>query len=164
MEIRHQRFLTGRKRGSIGLLLLILNSTVGAHPTGAHCVTEATDAARLACFDTAFADTERSPGAGTNQADAAVPEDAFGREQIERKAPLATAPSLTELYAVVTKIRRAAHGHLVFDLDNGQVWMQVTARNRLFKSGERIAVSKASMGGYILKSERGVSTRVKRLR
>ena len=90
-------------------------------------------------------------------------EDQFGREQLERqKGVKREGPS--SINSKITSIKKRARQEMVFYLENGQVWLQVTARFRAIKEGAEVTINKARLGGYILTAENGVSTRVKRLR
>ena len=49
---------------------------------------------------------------------------------------------------------------MVFQLDNGQIWIQSQARNLPIRKGDKVSVRSATGGGFILRSADGVSTRV----
>jgi hypothetical protein len=90
-------------------------------------------------------------------------EDQFGREQLEKKKGK-RGQGLTSINSRITSIKKRVRQEMVFYLENGQVWLQVTARFRAIKEGAEVTINKARLGGYILTAENGVSTRVKRLR
>lgn len=90
-------------------------------------------------------------------------EDRFGREQVE-KTKSEKRQELTSIDSKITSIKKRASQEMVFYLENGQVWLQVTARYRSIKEGAEVTINKARLGGYVLTAENGVSTRVKRLR
>jgi hypothetical protein len=50
---------------------------------------------------------------------------------------------------------------MVFRLENGQIWMQSSPRNLPFAVGNKVAIKSGRIGGYIMRSESGTSTRVK---
>ena len=54
-------------------------------------------------------------------------------------------------------------GQTVFKLENGQIWMQSSPRDLPFKEGDRVTIKSGTIGGYILRSESGTSTRVQRI-
>lgn len=51
---------------------------------------------------------------------------------------------------------------MVFLLENGQVWLQTSPRNLPFKVGDKVTVKSAMIGGYFIRTDNGVSTRVNR--
>ena len=53
---------------------------------------------------------------------------------------------------------------MVFQLDNDQIWVQTTPRTLAIKIGEKVTIKSGNMGGYVLRTESGVSTRVIRFR
>jgi hypothetical protein len=53
---------------------------------------------------------------------------------------------------------------MVFLLANDQVWIQATPRPLPFEVGETVSVRNATLGGYFMRSEKGTSTRVQRVR
>ena len=52
---------------------------------------------------------------------------------------------------------------MVFQLDNNQIWIQATPRPLPFKEGDRVTIKNALLGGYFMRSEKGVNTRVQRI-
>ena len=94
----------------------------------------------------------------------APPEADFGREQIERAKPIVERDEIAEINASVTDIKRRARNEMIVYLSNGQVWAQVSPRYLTIRNGDGVVVRRGRMGGYILTTERGGSTRVKRLR
>jgi hypothetical protein len=58
----------------------------------------------------------------------------------------------------------ASDGHLIFTLDNDQVWRQLEAEEILIKPGEAVTVSRASLGSFWLKMSSGRGCKVTRLR
>ena len=53
---------------------------------------------------------------------------------------------------------------VIFLLDNGQIWIQDVFRYMAVDEGDAVTIKRARMGGYIMTTERGASTRVQRIR
>lgn len=115
------------------------------------CTIIADDANRLVCYDKLFRSTLPT--------DAPIPAtDAFGSEQLPDD------DKLRELVSTVVKISRRVHNEMVVQLENSQIWTQTSARHLNLREGDNVIIRRGRLGGYILTSERGGSTRVKRLR
>ena len=112
---------------------------------------------RLACYDALF----RAPEAP--KVVASKPPE-LGDDQVRRAKPIAERNEPETLNATVIKVSRRARNELAFELDNEQLWAQVTPRYLSIKAKDRVIIKKGRLGGYILTTERGGSTRVKRLR
>ncbi len=148
-------------------LFLIALSLPAAADDVATCAGIEADTDRLACYDALFRDAVNVASADVTkpEADPEPPAEAeFGREQIERAKPIVERDEIAEINASVTDIKRRARNELIVYLSNGQVWAQVSPRYLTIKSGDGVVVRRGRMGGYILTTERGGSTRVKRLR
>jgi hypothetical protein len=53
---------------------------------------------------------------------------------------------------------------LLLKLDNGQSWVQAQRKSGVnIKAGERVSIAQGAFGGYLLRSDSGVSMRVRRL-
>ncbi len=52
----------------------------------------------------------------------------------------------------------------MFLLENDQIWLQEAPRSLPFDEGDEVRVKSAKLGGYMLSNERGVSTRVRRIK
>lgn len=65
--------------------------------------------------------------------------------------------------ATIAALRRGDQQRMVFRLDNGQIWMQNAPRDLPFSEGDRVTVKSARLGGYIMRSAGGTSTRVRRI-
>ena len=121
------------------------------------CIDLQQDSARLACYDALF----RTPEAP--KVVASKPPE-LGDDQVRRAKPIAERNEPETLNATVIKVTRRARNELAFELDNEQLWAQVTPRYLSIKAKDRVIIKKGRLGGYILTTERGGSTRVKRLR
>ena len=63
----------------------------------------------------------------------------------------------------IAAIRSGGKQRMVFRLDNGQIWMQTSPRELPFSVGNKVAIKSGKMGGFIMRSESGTSTRVRRI-
>jgi len=63
----------------------------------------------------------------------------------------------------IAALRSGNQQRMVFRLANGQIWMQSSPRELPFSIGDKVNIKNARMGGYILRSESGTSTRVQRI-
>lgn len=86
---------------------------------------------------------------------------AFGQEA----APEASDAGESRMQLVestIVSIDRREGGHLIFRLTNGQVWVQEKLGYMTVDPGERVAIAPASLGGFILTTERSAATLVRR--
>lgn len=65
-----------------------------------------------------------------------------------------------EYYGTVIDLLNNPKQRMVFQLDNGQIWIQSQARNLPIRKGDKVSVRSATGGGFILRSADGVSARV----
>jgi len=65
-----------------------------------------------------------------------------------------------EYHGTVIDLLNNPKQRMVFQLDNGQIWIQSQARNLPIRKGDKVSVRSATVGGFILRSADGVSTRV----
>lgn len=84
----------------------------------------------------------------------------FGKEQLK---PERTNKGIERIVAQLVKVTRRARGEYVFELDNGQVWVQSSPKWFKAEPGDPVTISKYRMGGYSLRNKGGASTRVRRL-
>ncbi|MBX5462176.1 MAG: hypothetical protein IRZ28_13940 [Steroidobacteraceae bacterium] len=69
------------------------------------------------------------------------------------------------IVAKVTSVSERPRGELLLKLDNGQTWTQTERRlGTLIKEGETVTISRGALGSFMLTSEAGVATRVRRLK
>ena len=68
------------------------------------------------------------------------------------------------LTGTIVAIRRGDKQKMVFLLDNDQIWMQSNPRPLPFHEGDTVSIENATMGGYFMRSTRGMGTRVRRIR
>jgi hypothetical protein len=70
-----------------------------------------------------------------------------------------------QISAVITRIERRPHGELVMTLDNGQVWTQIEPLAYFpLEVGDRVQISAAWLGSYLLSAPSKRSTKVSRIR
>lgn len=69
--------------------------------------------------------------------------------------------SQPEVETEIAAIRSESKQRMVFRLANGQIWMQSTPRALPFKAGDKVTIKSGRMGGYIMRSAGGTSSRVK---
>lgn len=136
---------------------------VVAHvPPGlADCHGISDDALRLECYDEAMRTAAAAPSEPAGGDDAGV-EEAFGKEarlETERE-------KLDELRAGIVRVDAAQRDRRVFVLDNGQVWAEQSANERLKVTvGDPVRIRAGSLGSFRLFVEGGkLSTRVERVR
>ena len=65
-----------------------------------------------------------------------------------------------ELKTEIAAIRAGSNQRMVFRLTNGQIWMQSTPRSLPFKKGDSVVIKTGIIGGYIMRSTNGISSRV----
>jgi len=155
-------------------------------PSVAACTSEKDSLARLVCFDrevakypqaaarvapTPAAPPVVSPPAAsvatTQQPAASQPADEFGvtgsfarKRQADKEA---NDTAIKELKAGVSSIRKKPYGELVLALDNGQTWEQIEAKSSfIIKEGEGVTIRPAKFGSFMLTTDAGASTRVRR--
>ncbi len=68
-----------------------------------------------------------------------------------------------DLDTEIAAIRRGNQQRMVFRLANNEIWMQNSPRELPFKTGDKVNIKNGKVGGYIMRSESGTSTRVKRI-
>jgi hypothetical protein len=127
-------------------LLMLLSSTAalaaGTHP----CTRVQDDAERLACYDRTF---------GTPAAPKPLPEP----------ENTWTPKAVPEKFSAHVSEIEWRNGVFVATLDNGQVWIQSERDTRVqLAEGDTVNIRRASLGSFLLSSEQGIATRVKRLR
>ena len=141
------------------LLVVGLPAWAAGHP----CADVVDPAARLACYDRAFA-----PAPEVEAAAARRGVDEFGMER--PKTPLAAVgvasgeADLERIEGRIAKVVHASAGRTI-TLENGQVWMVTEATSRgPTLEGDEVMVRKGVMGNYVLVTAGGVGLRVRRVR
>ena len=66
--------------------------------------------------------------------------------------------------AHVASVSERLTGEVLLKLDNGQSWTQAQRKSGVvIKAGERVSIARGAFGGYLLRSDSGVTMRVRRL-
>jgi hypothetical protein len=115
-----------------------------------HCAQVGDAEQRLRCFDELVSDG----GAGAGDVD-------FGRETLPRAEHQATGGP-NYLDAVVIRVEQRPRGERTFLLDNGQVWTELAPGRGRYSEGIPVRIERTTLGGYMLKTDRGQATRVRR--
>ena len=68
-----------------------------------------------------------------------------------------------DLDTEIVAVRRGNQQRMVFRLANGQIWMQNNARDLPFSVGDKVTIKNGRIGGYMMRSDAGTSTRVRRI-
>ena len=66
----------------------------------------------------------------------------------------------TVVESEIAAIRAGSKQRMVFRLVNGQIWMQSTPRILPFKVGDKVTIKSGRIGGHIMRSAGGTSSRV----
>jgi hypothetical protein len=179
---------TGKLLSFAGLSSLAVSAAFAQSlpPGVAACTSEKDSLARLMCFDrevakytqpaARVAPTPTTPAAVSPPAAtvAVTPlpapsqgADEFGVSgklaQKRRAAQEDVAPVVKELHAAVSKISSKPYGELVLALDNGQVWEQLEKKSTfVIKVGDGVTIKPAKFGSFMLSTDDGATTRVRR--
>jgi hypothetical protein len=151
------------------LVALIMYSSLAQGLESEDCAQIENERDRLACFDEHF---PRSEPSTTDQIPAVTTEQT-GQPQQEQKS---SAPSrrwrLGKIFGkrnadtiegTISAIRIRDRQKMVFQLDNGQIWMQDSPRNLPIRKGDRVTIRSGFIGGFVLRNSSGTSTRVRRI-
>lgn len=148
------RLCTGA--GIVLLWTAVGSSQANVNVSVNECVDIANDQHRLACYDQLFR--------GQSQPQPDVVDATFMAAQksiAKREAPPPSAER--DVNGRITQINKTLHNELLVELDNGQIWRQLSPRFMSIKEGDEVIVKKARLGGYILSTASGGSTRVKQV-
>ena len=135
------------------------------------CRMHSDNAVRLACFDHETANLDRaaaSTSATSPSAPVLDPKQQFGLPErsvaVQEIAAGTRAADAKSIEAHVSRLSEGGSGHIIFTLDNAQVWRQVTASDDLLlKPGDAVTISRAAFGSYWLQSAKGRGCKVSRL-
>jgi hypothetical protein len=106
---------------------------------------------------------EPSPAAAAPAAAPLVSESPEGSSPAEEKKTGFLGDELVDFTSPITAILAGEKQKMVFQLENEQIWLQSSPRRLPFKEGDVVRIKNATLGGYIMRSEKGVSTRVSRI-
>ena len=130
---------------------------------------------RLECFDREFPIRKKTIPEKADEV--SVTPDAKKPKDIEKVRPSAEPPAAKsfkerksrslfdwgdgeEFKTEIAAIRAGSNQRMVFRLKNGQIWMQSSPRSLPFKEGDSVVIKTGVIGGYIMRSTSGVSSRV----
>ncbi|KJY86978.1 hypothetical protein CWB89_08780 [Pseudoalteromonas piscicida] len=95
-----------------------------------------------------------------NEKKAELKEDGFG---LEHKVKAAS-EEIEEITAKLVKTTTQGRDKMVFTLDNGQVWRQVSSETFFANEGDTLIIERASFGSFLMKKAgSNRTTRVKRV-
>jgi hypothetical protein len=132
------------------------------------CAAISKNSERLACYDTRVFPV--AAGAAAVAAPLPSAEEVFGAKDSATPAPAteeAKAPGreeLSKITARVTAMSTLPRGQLEIELDNGQVWRQIEARELLLHVGDSVTISRAALGTFRLSTSSGRISKVERVR
>ena len=134
-------------------------------------------AERLECFDREFPNdiepsTKPQPSAKASQSTAVRAAEPVNnvivadesKKEAKKKLSLGGLfdwKSQPEVETEILAIRSGSKQRMIFRLANGQIWMQSTPRTGPFKGGDKVTIKSGRIGGYIMRSASGTSSRVK---
>jgi hypothetical protein len=125
------------------------------------------DSARHAASNTAAATAAASPAASANSTAHTGTQSKDEAEFGVQAGPLARKRQLVQprqITAVVSRIQHRADGELVMALDNGQVWRQIEPVAYFpLEVGDKVQISAAAFGSYLLSAPSKRATRVTRI-
>lgn len=141
------------------------------------CAELAADSARLACFDALVPGADESddpllaerPAAENPAAESPVeegpvadPERAFGVETLPPRVD-SRGEAVDAIESRIEGLQRRPYGEYVFELANGQRWTQLESGRARYRRGQAVTIERTTLGAYMLSTEAGRATRVRRL-
>lgn len=127
---------------------------------------------RLACYDQLAGRAQAPPAAPVSGAgpsptpgvaapvSAAAPQESFGLHAAEHpKAP----PAAATLTARVERLGVSANGRPTVELTGGQLW-ELEGSDPLLVTGDSVTISRAAFGSFLMRTAKGRTQRVHRLR
>jgi hypothetical protein len=146
-------------------------ATDAVHPQIRACATLRNNAERLACYDQAIESLSSSDADAGAVGGTAAPsaETMFGLESREARAANAqeqdAREELAALKARVSGLGTNKDGMRTIQLDNGQVWRQLSAAtNLLLQVGDEVTVSRAALNSFRITAPGGRAAKVTRVR
>ena len=105
--------------------------------------------------------TQRSsPASAAPQAE----EDDDGANTFGRKlSDLFASADIEGLQSRVKTVQHRDKQKMVFLLENDQIWMQISPRDLPIRAGDSVTIKNTRFGGYMMATDNGTSTRVKRI-
>jgi hypothetical protein len=150
----------------IALLLGLLAPATIAAPADlgarlAECAALDRDRERLTCYD-ALAGRDPRPDEDAPTLAERTPEENFGVETLPVRIERDDEP-VDRIRVEIAALRERPRGELVFELANGQRWTQVEVERARYREGETVTIERTRFGAYMLRGERGGSSRVRRI-
>ena len=165
-------------------MALLLFSVLGPHGLAiaaeeVDCSTLENAEERLACYDARFQEKSVEPPVAEAEKEAPqiVSEPVRSTEpQAAEPPPVAPVDSKEEgktwlfgspkvdITSTIRAIRAGEKQKMVFRLENDQIWIQATPRPLPFQVGDTVTIKNAFFGGYFMSTEKGLSTRVQRIK
>lgn len=128
----------------------------------ASCASRPDDTARLACFDALAESIARSDpphrGAGDSP-----PDDAATAETKSEPKETEAAPEPSRWRGRVDRIERQPRGEQVFFLVNDQIWVELEPGRFRYQAGAEVIIERTTSRGYVLFTDAGRATRVRRI-
>ncbi|PHI36015.1 hypothetical protein CBQ28_16215 [Pseudoalteromonas sp. GCY] len=159
------------------LFALGFSSLCAAEPINTQALQACTlienDFKRLMCYDNVIAN---KPITETHSSKAPVNKDQINTARNEKKVELkedgfglehkvkAASEEIEEITAKLVKTTTQGRDKMVFTLDNGQVWRQVSSETFFANEGDTLIIERASFGSFLMKKAgSNRTTRVKRV-
>jgi hypothetical protein len=87
----------------------------------------------------------------------------FGKEMLPESSA-SRGQEIRGIKAEIVGLSRAPRGEFVFELSNGQTWVQISPRRYDYRIGMSVAIERSALGSYTLTTDQGGATRVRRVR
>ncbi len=117
-----------------------------------------------AAGSTAQQAAEVSPPAANPEPSAVPAKESKHSSFGERLGNLFRASEKESISASIKAVRRGSQQKMVFLLDNDQIWLQSSPRSLPLATGDEVTIKQGSIGGFIMRNKKGVSTRVSRIK
>jgi hypothetical protein len=133
------------------------------HASTDDCRALADPAERLACWDRLYPPTASNATPATAAVDERAAFGLTSGQRLEREGRAEDVPDRIE--ATVTMIALERDRRRRITLEDGQVWLlpPATTRERI-DVGDRVAIRKAALGSFLLRTANGIDVRAKRVR
>lgn len=153
-----------RSVGGVALLVAGVGCALGANASSEgevslradleRCGRIAESRARLRCYDDLL---DNGPSG----------EQRFGGDSISAPVPEPSVDSredLERIESTIERLERRPRGEYVFHLANDQIWTEISAGRTRYRTGIDVKIERTPLGGYMLSTDSGRATRVRRLR
>lgn len=169
-------------------LILLVSSAAKAQEV-ADCSQVENARERLICFDRLFPSDDRPTPKPATKIDTKpvpdrvkssepvsqpVPQQSLPLPNTQRSAPAESNPlskgkmfdksPIVNLTTTIKAVRRHEQQKMVFLLENDEVWLQDSPRALPIREGDVVTIKNTRIGGYILRTEGGTTTRVRRIK